>query len=127
MQEKHLYEYAVIRLVPRVEREEFINVGVILYCASNKFLRASVSLDENRLRAFSNAVDIEEIRENLSKFQQICEGGDRAGVIGKLPASARFHWLTAIRSTIIQTSTVHLGLCDNAQTALDRLMSQLVE
>src|SRR5690606_32075094 len=99
MREKQLYEYAVIRLVPRVEREEFINVGVVLYCPSQKFLQSLIELDEERLKTFANSVDVGEVRQNLSVFQKICEGGENAGVIGMLPVSARFHWLTATRST----------------------------
>ena len=111
MQEKRLYEYAVLRVVPRVEREEFLNVGVILYCASEGFLQTVFHLDEPRLRAFSKELDLEEIKERLQAFEQVCQGGKAGGTIGQLPLPSRFRWLTATRSTVVQTSKVHPGLC----------------
>src|SRR5882757_7135333 len=104
MQEKHLFEYAVIRIVPQVEREEFLNVGVVLYCAKEKFLKVKFELDEKRLLAFSGKLDINGIQEYLDAFQRICNGGNDAGPIGLLPAAERFRWLTATRSTVVQTS-----------------------
>lgn len=126
MQGKHLFEYAVIRVVPRVEREEFINVGVILYCAEQRFLQTAYVLDRERLLAFSDALDLQEIEERLQLFQRICTGGKEGGTIGQLPMAARFRWLTASCSTVVQTSPVHPGLCEDAQTTLDRLLKQLV-
>lgn len=126
MQEKHLFEYAIIRVVPRVEREEFINVGVVLYCAKEKFLQMKFTLDEGRLTALSPTINIPEISEYLCAFQRICKGGKEGGAIGALPIAERFRWLTATRSTVVQTSKVHPGLCDDAGEMLERLYGQLV-
>lgn len=127
MQEKHLFEYAVIRLVPRVEREEFFNVGVIVYCPSHQFLKTLISVDENRLNAFSSDLDIQEVHKNLAVFDCICKGGKEGGAIGMLPIASRFRWLTATRSTIVQTSMVHLGLCKDPGETLTRLFNTLVK
>lgn len=126
MREKHLFEYAVIRLVPSVEREEFLNVGVILYCQAQDFLRASFELNEERLRAFTGALKIPEIEEHLRAFERICAGGVEAGAIGKLPMGERFRWLTAARSTVVQTSPVHTGLSLDANETLTRLLAKLI-
>jgi len=126
MQEKHLFEYAVIRIVPRVERGEFINVGVILYSQSLRFLEAKIEVNENRLLAFSSGLDLQEVKDSLQACCTICVGGTLAGPIGKLALASRFRWLTATRSTIIQTSPVHLGLCTDANETLLRLFEQLV-
>lgn len=127
MPEKHLFEYAVIRVVPRVEREEFMNVGVILYCSSQGFLQTRYELNEQRLRAFSPEIDLAELKERLRAFERICAGRREGGPIGQLPIAGRFRWLTAARSTVVQTSAVHPGLCDSAPATLDRLYSQLVQ
>ena len=126
MQENQLFEYAVIRVVPRVEREEFINVGVILFCAKQKFLNCQFGFDKKRLVAFSDKIDLEEIKNSLCAFEQICLGSEMAGPIGKLSIASRFRWLTATRSTIVQTSKVHPGLCTDPQQTLERLHEQLV-
>ena len=126
MQEKHLFEYAVIRVVPCVAREEFLNVGVILYCSAQGFLKTRYHLNGERLRAFSGAVDIQELQERLRAFERICQGGAAGGTIGRLPLASRFRWLTATRSTVVQTSPVHPGLCADAGETLDRLYNQLV-
>jgi hypothetical protein len=126
MQEAHLFEYAVIRIVPRVEREEFLNVGVVLYCARRKFLQAMFDLDTVLLSAFSPALDIDELREYLCAFERISAGGNDAGPIGRLPAGERFRWLTATRSTVVQTSKVHPGLCSEPLQMLTKLHGQLV-
>jgi len=126
MQGKHLFEYAVIRIVPKVEREEFINAGVVLYCAKLKFLQMSFNVDETRLAAFAPALNIAEVKEYLCAFQRICKGGAEGGEIGKLPIAERFRWLTATRSTVVQTSKVHPGFCDDAAAMLERLYRQLV-
>ncbi|MFL9484876.1 DUF3037 domain-containing protein [Chitinophagaceae bacterium LWZ2-11] len=126
MQEKHLFEYAVIRIVPKVEREEFLNVGVVVYCSKQKILKILFELNEERLRAFSNNIDINEVREYLTAFERICLAAPGSGPIGKLPAAERFRWLTATRSTIVQTSKVHPGFCTNADDILTRLYTQLV-
>ncbi len=126
MQEKHLFEYAVIRVVPRVEREEFLNIGVILYCQKQRFLQMRFTLDENRLHIFRGCLDTAELRTHLQAFEKICQGGKEGGPIGMLDMAARFRWLTATRSTIVQSSKVHAGFCSNPSTELDRLHNQLV-
>jgi hypothetical protein len=127
MQEKDLFEYTVIRVVPRVERGEFLNVGVIVYCSAQNFLKTLFKVDEARLQAISNELDVDELKTRLNAFTQICAGGDNAGPIGKLPIASRFRWLSAARSTIIQTSPIHPGLCIDAHDVLARLYAQLVE
>jgi hypothetical protein len=126
MQQKHLFEYAVIRVVPRVEREEFLNIGVMVYCAKLKFLRAKYLLDQERLTAFSKDLDLAEIREHVCAFERICLGDKDAGAIGKLDMASRFRWLTAARSTVLQTSKVHPGFCGDAEETLEKLFNQLV-
>ena len=126
MHDKHLFEYAVIRLVPSVEREEFLNVGVILYCQGRDLLKVDYVLNEERLRAFSTSLPAAEIEQHLAAFERISKGGDDAGPIGKLPIGARFRWLTAPRSTIVQTSPVHTGLCDDPEGKLQQLMAKMV-
>jgi hypothetical protein len=117
MQEKHLFEYAVIRVVPMVEREEFINVGIIIYSKQDKFLECKYSLNEERLRSLSDTIDINEIEQHLQAFERICKGADDSGPIGQLDIASRFRWLTATRSTVVQTSKVHSGFCENLQEA----------
>ncbi|HEY5463027.1 MAG TPA: DUF3037 domain-containing protein [Hanamia sp.] len=126
MQENQLYEYAVIRLVPRVEREEFLNIGVILYCAKQKFLGVTFELNEKKLRYFSPDIDIEEITDHLKTFEKICRGDVDGGPISKLITAERFRWLTATRSTILQTSKVHPGFTTNPGETLKKLFSQQV-
>jgi hypothetical protein len=125
MQEKHLFEYAVIRVVPRVEREEFLNVGVIVYCRDQKFLQSRCHLDEERLATFSKKSDMSGIRESLRAFGQISSGKD-GGPIGKLDIASRFRWLTATRSTVVQTSKVHPGFTSDPEKTLSRLLEELV-
>ncbi len=126
MPEKHLFEYAVIRVVPRVEREEFLNVGVILYCPAASFLRTMWALPGERLGAFSAQTDLTILTERLRAFERICAGQSEGGTIGQLPIAGRFRWLTATRSTVVQTSPVHPGLCADAADTLVRLFAQLV-
>ncbi|HEY0243947.1 MAG TPA: DUF3037 domain-containing protein [Mucilaginibacter sp.] len=126
MQEKHLFEYAIIRVVPRVEREEFLNIGVILYCKKEKFLQTKYLLDEGRLHCFSGHIDLAVVKEHLCSFERICKGDAAAGPIGKLDIASRFRWLTATRSTVVQASKVHPGFCTDAQETLDRIFEQLV-
>lgn len=126
MQENHLYEYAVVRIVPRVEREEFLNVGVILYCPKKGFLKVRYRLDEARLKAFSCHLEVSELASYLQTLERICIGGKNAGPIGMLPIASRFRWLTATRSTVIQTSKIHPGFCIEPEETLDRLYEQLV-
>ena len=125
MQEKDLFEYAVIRIVPKVEREEFLNVGVVLYCARQKFLKAIYEIDQERLSAFCHGCDVPEIEDYLRSFEHICNGGEDAGPIGRLPIAERFRWLTATRSTVLQTSKVHPGFCEDAGATLKKLFVQL--
>lgn len=126
MHEKHLFEYAVVRVVPRVEREEFLNVGVILYCPKQKFLKFKFNLDEDRLRAFSTDIDIQELKENLNALGLISIGDSKSGPIAKLDLASRFRWLTATRSTVLQSSKVHPGLCNEADKTLEKLYQSLV-
>src|SRR5215212_3327930 len=109
MQENHLYEYAVIRIVPRVEREEFLNVGVILFCKKHTFLQTLYTVNEERLHTFYNKLDITELTSYLKGFEKICNGEPDGGPIAQLDLPSRFRWLTANRSTVIQTSKVHPG------------------
>jgi Protein of unknown function (DUF3037) len=122
----YTYDYAIIRVVPRVEREEFVNVGVIMSCPAREFLEARIELDEQRLRAFDSTLDMESIRAYLATIPAICEGGEQAGPIGQLSQRERFHWLVAPRSTIIQTSPVHTGCCENPDAVLDHLLDTMV-
>ncbi|RFZ83480.1 DUF3037 domain-containing protein [Mucilaginibacter terrenus] len=126
MQDRSLFEYAVIRVVPRVEREEFMNVGVILYCSKHKYLKMLYKLDADRLLAFAKDVDVEVIEQNLSSFKRICDGDKDGGPIAELDAPSRFRWLTATRSTVVQTSKVHPGFCKDGDNELQKLFDQLV-
>jgi hypothetical protein len=122
----HLYEYAVIRVMPRVEREEFLNVGVIIYTRKPKFLEAVYHMDEKRLAAFCSHLDLTDLEANLNSFVRICKGDADAGPIAKLDNAGRFRWLTATRSTIVQCSKVHPGFCHDPKETLDKLFQQLV-
>jgi hypothetical protein len=126
MQERHLFEYAVIRVVPRVEREEFLNVGVILLCSSQGFLQIRYTLNEARLQAVFGELDMEELRARLQAFEKVCAGRREGGPIGQLGTASRFRWLTANRSTIVQTSAVHPGLCLAPAETLNKLHRELV-
>ncbi len=126
MQEKYLFEYAVIRIVPKVEREEFCNVGIILYCKDQKFLQTQFTINEARVKCLDEKADIPEIQSYLQAFEKICKGARDGGPIAQLDMPSRFRWLTAQRSTILQTSRVHPGFCASAQEALIRLHEQLV-
>ena len=120
------YDYAVIRVVPRVEREEFINVGVILSCEASRYLEARIELDEARLRALAPDLDIESVNRHLQAVTAICRGGPGTGPIGLLPPRARFHWLTAKRSSILQTSPVHTGKCGDMDAIMEHLLQRMV-
>ena len=126
MPDKHLYEYATIRILPRVEREEFLNVGIILFSKKEKFLRVLFHLDESRLRCLCSEFDLNEIQQNLESFQKICEGAKDGGPIAQLDIPSRFRWLTAVRSSVIQTSRPHPGMCSNLEETLQRLFTDLV-
>ena len=121
-----LFEYAVIRIMPRVEREEFMNVGVIVYCSKQKFLQALYCPNTERLEAFCKETDVQEIQNNLDAIGRICKGASGSGPIAKLEIAARFRWLTATRSTVVQTSKVHPGLCTNPNETLLKLYNKLV-
>lgn len=120
------FDYAVIRVVPRVEREEFINAGIIVSCPATNYLKARIELDRERLAALDPELDPSIILKHLEAIPLICEGGEEAGPIGLLPARARFHWLVAPRSTIIQTSPVHTGLCEDGEAMLEHLLEKMV-
>ena len=126
MQDKHLFEYAVVRVVPKVEREEFLNVGVILYCKDLKFLQTLYTLNETKLHAICDGLDCSEVKEHLLSFERICNGDPKGGPIAQLDAASRFRWLTATRSTVVQTSKVHPGFCTDARETLEKLHQQLV-
>jgi hypothetical protein len=126
MREAFLFDYAVIRVVPRVEREEFINVGVILSCPAQKFLEARIELDAARLKAFAPNIDVNDIQTYLDTIPLICNGDASAGIIGRMPQRARFYWLTAQRSTIVQCSHVHTGFSDDARKMLEHLLDKMV-
>jgi Protein of unknown function (DUF3037) len=123
---EYTYDYAIIRLVPRVERGETVNVGVILSCPDKGFLDASIEIDEARLLALDPDVDLAAARAHLAAIATACRGGADAGDIGGLPHRRRFHWLVAPRSTIVQMSPVHTGRTDDPRRALDRLMDTMV-
>ena len=120
------YDYAIIRVVPKVEREEFINVGVIVSCPARGFLEARIDVDEQRLRALDATLDIDSLRLHLATIPAICTGGEQAGPIGRLSQRERFYWLSAPRSTIIQISPVHTGLCKNPTAILEHLLDTMV-
>lgn len=120
------YDYALIRVVPRVERGEFINVGVIVACHARRYLAARFELVEARLQALDATLDIDALRAHLQGLVAICEGGPDSGAIGRLPQRERFHWLVAPRSTVIQTSPVHTGHCTQPGAVLERLMDRMV-
>jgi hypothetical protein len=126
MQGNHLFEYAVIRVVPRVEREEFLNTGVILYCRGRDFLQMIFTLEEKRLRDFCSEMDMDDLKEQFCAFEHICAGRADGGPIAQLDIASRFRWLTAKRSTVVQTSAVHPGFCDDPLEMLHRLHAQLV-
>ena len=126
MQDRAIYEFAILRLVPKVEREEFINVGVILFCRNHKFLKMKYHLDTKKIRAINSELDIDLIKSHLDSWSRICKGGNEAGTIGELEPHVRFRWITAPKSTIIQCSKVHPGKCDDPQRVLDSLFEQNV-
>ena len=120
------FEYAVLRVVPRVERGEFINAGVVLYCQADSFLDARVHLDSDRLMALDPGTDLEAVRAHLEALRSVCAGGPEAGSVGRLPLGERFGWLVAPRSTVVQPSPVHTGLTDDPEAELERLLSRMV-
>lgn len=126
MPDKHLYEYAVLRLIPCVDRGECMNIGVVLYCKSKRFLDFKFTVDTNRIEAFYEAIDLKELGEHLISFQKICQGTRDAGLIGEQEQASRFRWLTARRSTILQASEVHPGYCNEPSEALSEIYDKMV-
>ncbi|MDP3230843.1 MAG: DUF3037 domain-containing protein [Acidovorax sp.] len=126
MHAPEVYDYAIVRVVPRVEREEFINAGVILSCQRTGFLQAAIALDETRLLAMDPQVDMDTVHRHLAAIVAICAGDEGCGPIARMPYRQRFHWLTAKRSAIIQTSPVHTGRCTDAASALEHIMDRMV-
>ena len=126
MPARSTFDWAVVRVVPRVERGEQINAGVILYCKTIGFLGARIALDRARLQALDPTIDTDAVARALALIPLVCAGDAAAGPIAQLPQSERFHWLTAPRSTITQPSPVHTGLCDDPERALERLLQTMV-
>ena len=126
MQEKHLYEYAVIRVVPKVEREEFVNVGIVLFSKKQNYLKTICHLDISRLQCFVNDLDIEQIQSYLRAFEKINNGDETGGPIAKMDIPSRFRWLTAVRSSVLQTSRPHPGFSEDLDATLQRLFGELV-
>jgi hypothetical protein len=115
------FDYAVIRVVPRVEREEFINAGIVVFCLQQRFLEARIHVDDRRLRALWPEIDLNLVRSHVEAFPRICAADPTAGPISQLTQRERFHWLVSPRSTIIQISPVHTGLCDAPENLMDNL------
>lgn len=126
MPEALLYEYAVIRIVPRVEREEFVNAGIVLFCKSRNYLHCKTLIDEKKLTCINNDADIKLLKENLLAFESIAKGISTNSSISQLDAASRFRWLTAIRSTIIQCSKVHPGISVSPEDVFEKLFERLV-
>jgi hypothetical protein len=120
------FEYALLRVVPRVERGEFVNAGVVLYCQEKRFLEAAIDLDPERLRLLDPRLDAETVRAHLEAARRVCAGGPGAGPIGLLPPVQRFGWLVAPRSTVVQPGPVHTGLAEDPREALDHLLETMV-
>ena len=126
MSERLAFDYAVVRVVPRVERGEFLNAGVILFCSTKAYLEARIGLDRQRLLGLDPSIDVAVVESYLEAIPKVCAGGGEAGSIGSLPQRARFHWLVAPRSTVIQTSDVHAGVTHDLDAALASLFDKLV-
>ncbi|CAM3993080.1 DUF3037 domain-containing protein [Flavobacterium weaverense] len=126
MQEKNLYEYAVIRVVPRVEREEFLNVGIMVFCKRAKFVKMLFAIDEAKMQLFASDLDLEQLQLNLESFQKIAHGAKNGGPIAQFELSERFRWLTALRSSAIQTSRPHSGFSSNLDETAERLFEEMV-
>ncbi|MEO8218870.1 MAG: DUF3037 domain-containing protein [Acidobacteriota bacterium] len=126
MHERHPFDYAIVRIVPRVERGEFLNAGVILFCSTQAFLQARLELDRSRLEAMAPGIDLRMVESHLEVIPRVCAGGQGAGPIGELSQRERFHWLVAPRSTVIQPSPVHAGVDGDLPGALQKLFDKLV-
>ncbi len=120
------FQYAIVRIVPRVERGEYVNVGVVFFCRPKRFLAARIALDEARLAAFAPELDLAEVRAHLDAMERIAAGDEGSGPVAQLEQSERFHWLVAPSSTMIQTSPVHTGLCEDPEATLADLVEKLV-
>jgi hypothetical protein len=120
------FDYAILRVVPRVERQEFINAGVVVFCLEKRYLEARVRLDEARLSALWPEVDVELVRQHLDALVRVCKGDATAGPVAQLSERERYHWIVAPRSTILQPSPVHTGVCDGTDGLLDRLEKQFL-
>jgi Protein of unknown function (DUF3037) len=123
---EYTYDYAIIRVVPRVDRGEQMNVGIILSCVDSDFIDIRIALDESRLRALDPTVDLESVQAGLAMLKAVCAGGPEAGPVGEMPPRARFRWIVSPRSTVVQTSPVHTGRTDNPQAALQHLFETMV-
>lgn len=126
MHGQHLYEYAVIRVVPRVEREEFVNVGIVLFCKQSRFIRVLYEFNRAKLELFSGDLDLDQLEQNLASFSKICHGAKDGGPIAQEDLPERFRWLTATRSSAIQTSRPHPGLSKDLEATTQRLFEELV-
>jgi hypothetical protein len=127
MEDKLIYEYAIIRLIPRVDREEFINIGVIVFCKVSNYIGVKINLNEERAKSLFKDLDISAVIENLTSFQMIVEGNKEGGPIAEYDVASRFRWLTAKRSTVIQTSVIHSGLTNNEEATLQCLFDEMVD
>lgn len=126
MHEKHLYEYTIIRVVPRVEREEFVNVGLMLFCKRQKYLRIQYQIPQEKIIAFCPKFDLEQLEINLEALVTICEGKKEGGPIAQFEKDERFRWITALKSSSIQTSRPHAGFSANLDTTFEKLYNELV-
>ena len=122
----HPFEYAILRIVPKVEREEFVNVGVILFSKAKGFLKVKTSADDKKILALNSELDLGEIKKYLHSFEQITNGEKNGSPISQLDIASRFRWLTATRSTVLQTSKVHTGICDDPEEKLMKLYRDYV-
>jgi len=123
---RHKYDYTVIRVVPRVDRAEFVNAGVVLYCRELDYLAARTEVDLARLEALAPGADVETVERALAVYPLVCAGDDAAGPVARLTQAERFHWLVAPRSTLIQTAPVHAGFCTDPDESLERLVETMV-
>lgn len=126
MQENYLYEYAIIRFVPKVEREEFINIGIILFSKKAKFIKSCYHIDESKIKLFSDEVDFDFLKANLEALVKICDGAKEGGPIARLDIPERFRWLTAVRSASIQTSRPHPGFSEDLEITINKLFTELI-
>ncbi|PZO32845.1 MAG: DUF3037 domain-containing protein [Flavobacteriaceae bacterium] len=126
MQDKHLYEYAIIRIVPKVEREEFVNTGIIVFCKKEHYIKVLYKIDKAKLQLYSDELDYDQLEQNLQAFVKIAQGAKEGGPIAAFDVPSRFRWMTAVRSSVIQTSRPHPGMCNNLEEISERLFSELV-